>query len=187
MDKEDIVAVSAKLFETKGYHATTMREIADELGVTGAALYYHVSRKEDILCEIFDKAMTAAESRLEKLMSLDMPLDARVERIIHEHINAVLDEAPLMAVFFNEVENLPPDAYRVISERITKYRNRVTQVFKEAMAQSLLEDLDPELVVLGILGMCNWMYRWYRPQGRYGLEEIAQVFSHMVLEGIRQR
>ncbi|MCL5960636.1 MAG: hypothetical protein M1358_15255, partial [Chloroflexi bacterium] len=100
---------------------------------------------------------------------------------------ASVAEAPLMAVFFNEVENLPPDAYRDVMERMRKYQHRVTQMFKEGVARDMLEDLDAELVVFGILGMGNWMHRWYRPQGRKSLDQIAQLFSHIVLEGIRKR
>ncbi|MCL5265599.1 MAG: TetR/AcrR family transcriptional regulator [Chloroflexi bacterium] len=185
MDKESIIAAAVQLFRTKGYHATTVREIADRLGVTSAALYYHVSSKEQILCEIFDKAMTAAERRLDRLMSLDVPTDKRLELIIHEHVMATLDEAPLMAVFFNDVEHLPSDSYQAAVERKKKYQDRIVEVFKEAIAQGILQDIDPELAVFGILGMCNWMHHWYRPDGRKSPDDVAQLFANMVLQGIR--
>lgn len=187
MDKEEILSTAVELFRTKGYHATTVREIADRLGVTSAALYYHVKSKEELLCEIFDRAMTAAERRLESVMALDLEPDERLERIIHEHVLANLDEAPLMAVFFNEVEHLPPDSYRIAVERKRNYTARIIRVLEEAIARGIVEDIDAELAVFGILGMCNWMHYWYRPDGRKSPDEIAQLFAHMVLRGIRRK
>ena len=187
MDKEQILSTAVQLFRSKGYHATTVREIADRLGVTSAALYYHVKSKEELLCEIFDRAMTAAERRLDTVMNLDLAPDNHIERIIHEHVMANLDEAPLMAIFFNEVEHLPADSYKAAIERKRKYQDRIIGALEDAKAHGLVEDIDSELAVFGILGMCNWMHYWYRPDGPKSPDEIAQLFARIVLRGIHRR
>lgn len=185
MDKEEIISAAVELFRTKGYHATTVREIAEKLGVTSAALYYHVKCKEELLCEIFERAMSAAERRLDAVMSLDLSPEQRLERIIYEHVMANVDEAPLMAVFFNEVEHLPTDTYRKAVERKRRYQQRIIAVFEDAIRRGAVADLDAELAVFGILGMCNWMHQWYRPDGRKSPEEIARLFTRMVMHGIK--
>lgn len=185
LTKQDIVEKSIKLFNEKSYSATSVQDIADALGVTKAALYYYVSSKEEILYEIFDQTMTTAEKRMEKLMEEKMSVQERLKAIIFNHIMAVFDEAPNISIFFTEKPHLAPDKQKAIITRRRKYEDIIAEVFRQGVKEMVLDkSIDIVPTVYALLGMCNWLYHWYDPQGRLKPEELSELYANLLLNGI---
>lgn len=183
--KQDIVEKSIKLFNEKSYSATSVQDIADALGVTKAALYYYVSSKEEILYEIFNQTMTTAEKRMEKLMQEEKPVEEQIRAIIFNHIMAVFDEAPNIAIFFTEKHHLAPANLDSITQRIRKYNGMIAKVFRQGVQEGVLnKNIDIVPTVYALLGMCNWLYHWYDPQGRLKPKELAECYADLLLNGI---
>jgi len=182
--KEKIIEAAVELFKEKGYTATSVQDIADKLGYTKAALYYYIQSKEEVLWEIFDKTMTTAERRIQELMNQDMPVIERLEKIIYNQIMNVRDEAPYMVIFFNERAHLPEGKLEEINARSRNYEEKIAAVIREGITQGVLEPFDVMPAVYGILGMCNWVTHWFNPKGPRSPEEIAELFSQMLLHGI---
>lgn len=184
LGKEKIIEAAVELFKEKGYTATSVQDIANKLGFTKAALYYYIQSKEEILWEIFDKTMTTAERRNQELMDQDMPIVERIKKIIYNQIMSTRDEAPYMVIFFTEQAHLPAGKSEEINIRRRKYEEQIAEVIREGIAQGELEQLDVLPTVYGIIGMCNWLYHWYNPKGPRSPEEIAELFSKIILRGI---
>jgi AcrR family transcriptional regulator len=184
LGKERIIEAAVELFKEKGYSATSVQDIADKLGYTKAALYYYIPSKEEVLWEIFDKTMTTAERRIKELMNQDMSIIERIEKIIHNQIMNVRDETPYMVIFFTERAHLPEGKLDEINVRISNYEKKIAEVLREGIALGVLEPIDVLPVVYGILGMCNWLTHWFNPNGSRSPEEIAKLFSQLVLRGI---
>ncbi|RJX25747.1 MAG: TetR/AcrR family transcriptional regulator [Dethiobacter sp.] len=187
LTKQEIIQTSVKLFNEKGYSATSVQDIADELNVTKAALYYYISSKEEILFEIFDQTMTTAENRLNKIMEQDMTVEKRIRSIIYNHIMAVFDEAPNISVFFTEKAHLLPENLESINTRRRNYEEIIAGVFKEGVEKNVLKKVDILPTVYAVIGMCNWLYHWYKPEGRLKPEELSNLYSDMVLNGILKK
>ncbi len=185
--KEKIIEAAVELFEEKGYTATSVQDIADKLGFTKAALYYYIQSKEEVLWEIFDKTMTTAERRMQELMNQDMSVVERIKKIIYNHIMNVRDEAPYMVIFFTERAHLPAGRLEEINARRRSYEEKIAAVFRDGVTQGVLEPLDVLPTVYGILGMCNWMYHWYNPKGPCSPEDIAELYSQIILRGILKK
>lgn len=184
LTKQEIITASVNLFNEKSYSATSVQDIADVLNVTKAALYYYISSKEEILYEIFDQTMTTAEFRLNKLMEQKMTVEERIRKFIYNHIMAVFDEAPNISIFFTEKAHLTPDNLESINVRRKIYEKKIASVFEEGIEKNILKKIDVIPTVYAIIGMCNWLYHWYKPNGRLKPEEIAELYSDMILNGI---
>ncbi len=188
LTKQEIIEASVRLFNQKSYSATSVQDIAEALGVTKAALYYYVTSKEQILYEIFDQTMTTAEARLNKLMKEDMSVVERIRNIVFNHIMAVFDEAPNIAIFFTEKAHLSAENLIAINTRRRCYEEQIAEVFIKGVAEGVLKkDLEVLPTVYALLGMCNWLYHWYDPNGRLKPDELAGHYADMILNGILQQ
>ena len=182
--KDKIISAAVELFREKGYTATSVKDIADKLGVTKAGLYYYVQSKEEILWEIFDKTMTTFEQRMEQFAQKSLPVKDYIRAIVHNHILNVRDEAPYMTIFFTEMAHLPADKQAGINNRREKYEKKIVEIFKQGIHEGILKPLPVLPTVYGLLGMCNWIYQWYNPDGKLNPKEIADIYSEVLLNGI---
>ncbi len=183
LSKEKIIEAAVELFKEKGYAATTVQDIADKLGSAKSALYYYIQSKEEVLWEIIDHTMTTAELRIQELMNQEMPVVERIEKIIYNQIMSVRDDAHYMVIFFTERTHLPVGRLEEINARSRNYEEKIAAVIREGITQGILEPVDVIPAVYGIIGMCNWVYHWFNPKGPSSAEEIAELFSRMILRG----
>ncbi len=103
---QETVKAAARLFKEKGYHATTVQDIANEVGMLKGSLYYHIQSKEQLLTEVLLSAVEVLRGCLTRLLSSDLHPQEKLRRAILFHTQAYLDNEEL-PVFYNELNNLP--------------------------------------------------------------------------------
>ncbi len=184
LTKQEIINTAVTLFNEKGYSVTSVQDIADQLNVTKAALYYYIASKEEILYAIFDQTMTTAEKRLKKLLKEKMTVEEKIRKIVYNHIMAVFDEAPHIAIFFTEQAYLLPENLASIRTRQKNYKEMVASVFQEGIEKNILKKIEILPTIYAVLGMCNWLYHWYKPAGRIKPEELSELYADIILSGI---
>ena len=183
--RRQIVAAAADIFHTKGYRAATLDDVAEAVGVTKAALYYYVSGKRDLLWNVYVDAGQTLLRAVEPVL-LDSGADPveKLRRVVHAHVDLVTRERELMDVFFREWRELPAEKQAAVREYEKRYVDLLERTVAAGIAMGLLQPLPPRMVVFGLLGMLNWLVRWYRPGGPMRPEEIADVFLAMVCRGL---
>jgi AcrR family transcriptional regulator len=181
--KENVLEAALGLFSQKGYHGTTVRDIAQESGMLSGSLYAHVASKEEIL---FELVMRAADQFTEALNPIaDGPGTAseKLRLAMVAHIRVVAGSLEAATVFLHEWKALSPERGALILER----RRQVDQLFARIIAEGIssgeFRDLNPRFARLLVLSACNWLYAWYDPEGPLQPEEIAEQFSHLLLRG----
>jgi len=184
LTKQEIITTAVTLFKEKSFSATSMQEIAEALHVTKAALYYYISSKEEILYEIFHQTMTTAEIRLERLMERNLPTEELLREIIYNQIMAFIDEMANITIFFSETVHLPPEHQKSINDRRKRYQDTIAGVLQKGIENDTFRKIDINPIVYGIVGMCNWLYHWYKLDGRLKPEEIADLYADMIFNGI---
>lgn len=187
LNRELIVQTAAALFQEKGYAATTVQDIADRLGCTKAALYYYVKGKEQLLRDIYDKAMTTAERRLADALSAETAPLERLRRVVRNHCLAGTDELTLMAVFFSRGRFGPGVEDTDIAARQHRYERTLAEEIRRAMAAGAIRPMPVTPVLMAILGMCNWLHRWYDRKGPLTPEDVADLYTGLVLDGLTPR
>jgi AcrR family transcriptional regulator len=185
-DRErQIIDAATRIFQERGYDATTIQAIADEVGILKGSLYYYIETKEDLLFRISEEVHIGLAANLNSVDDAAEPLE-QLRAFIANHVHFVADNLPAVRVFLHDFRALSEDRRKQIVKERDVYERRFRDLLTQAQdAGQIRNDLDLELVVLALFGMMNWMYQWYRPRGRKGPEEIARTFADVVLDGLR--
>ncbi|AXG99358.1 TetR/AcrR family transcriptional regulator [Deinococcus wulumuqiensis] len=184
--REQIHDVASRLFSERGYHATSMRDLAGELGMQGGSLYAHISGKEELLIEIVRGASQQFDDALFSLRDLDLPAEQKLREAMFRHIRVVADNMDSATVFFHEWKHLSAEPYA----RVVAWRDTIDTFYRELVAQgvqdgSFRSDLDIRATATLILSSVNWTYTWYRPGGSLSPRDVAEQFADMLLRGLR--
>lgn len=112
----------------------------------------------------------------------------KLRMLVRSLIRSIHDYLPYVTVFFNEMRHLEEPFYGRIREKRDRYAAMFEATIREAVDRGEFRaDLDPKLATLALFGMCNWMYRWYRPDGPLSDAEIAERFLSILLRGMEAR
>lgn len=173
------------LFGEKGYAVTSVQEITEAAGVTKGAFYHHFESKEELLRLIHDELLDYQLAILR--MALDSTEDSAT--MLRELLRALMiNAAKYMAnvtVFYYERRHLSGSQYKAIKRKRDEFDRLFLEVFQRGIDdRTFRDDLDPRIVAFGVLGMFAWVHQWYRPGGRLGPEQIADIFSELALGGL---
>jgi AcrR family transcriptional regulator len=181
---KQIVEESARLFDRFGYHQTTMEDIASAVGLRKASVYHYFRSKEEILFQIHESFFAVLSDCLEgRLVASNSAIEI-VSGSIADILMVVDQKGAFVRVFFEHMRELGPEEQEIMRARRDDYRHKFQHVIADGVAQGLFKDVNPAIATLGILGMCNWSYQWYRPSGRGTYELVAQEFAEIVLHGL---
>jgi TetR/AcrR family transcriptional regulator, cholesterol catabolism regulator len=180
-----IVETAAELFARKGFGATSLDDIAERLGATKGALYYHIKNKEEILRLIYLMVLSVSEEPLRRIVEASLsPAEKLGQAIIH-HTAVAANRSPAMTVFYREQHHLSGPFAKEIILRKKEYERYFEYIIQEGQETGVFTtDLAPKIAAFGLLGMCNWLSQWYRPGGQYSAQQIAEMFVVMVERGL---
>ena len=175
---------AAALFFEKGFAATTTREIASAVGIQQASLYYHVSGKEDLLCQIcvssLEQLLAEAQSAVQECTN---PLE-RIRILARTHVRAILKHQIRYVTMLNEMRALSEPQRAQVVELRRKYANMVRSLIEEAQAAgSIRNDIPARYLYLALLNVLNWAVLWYRKGKTLSEEELARMFTSIYLAG----
>ncbi|MBW2101747.1 MAG: TetR family transcriptional regulator [Deltaproteobacteria bacterium] len=166
--RQMVIDAAVKVFHQKGYRAATLDDVASELGLTKPALYHYVSSKEDLLSQIYLRALESFFQTIYEIREMDLsPLD-KLRCFVRRHLEQiVVKNLAMFSVFFSEENELPRKDFLKIRTEKRKFSRVVEDIIQEGIDLGIFRAVDPRLQANAIIGMCNWLYRWYRP-GRSG-------------------
>jgi AcrR family transcriptional regulator len=180
--REQILEVATHLFQ-KGFRATSLDHVAAELGVTRPALYYYFRSKEELLAAIYDRAVGVLIDRAAVLFSQKLAPDVLLRRLIEVHVRTMLQEHPIVRVYFQEKDSLGEGASRSVKSKEVAFTKMMASTIKAGQKKGLFRPGSAELIVNAILGMLIWVYQWYRPE-RHHEDDISEVFWQLLAGGL---
>lgn len=181
---EVILQSAARCFNRKGYHATKMGDIARELGVSKAALYYYVKSKEGIIFQCHAAALDVAMEGIRIAEGLPEPDDVKLYVALRHFIEGMTDRLNGCVVLTEGM--LAPGLYRDLVRRRDEYEGRLRKIVEAGVASGAFAPCDPKMVVLAMLGAMNWIPRWYSPDGQRTPKEIGETFARYLVRGLSQ-
>jgi AcrR family transcriptional regulator len=185
LTQKAIVEVAAQLFAERGFGATSLNDIAEALGVTKVALYYHVKNKEEILRLIYLTVLNVVEGPLSRIAVADLTPADKLRQAIEHHIEITANASPAVTVFYHEQAHLTGPFAREIILREKDYERYFEQIIAEGLEQGAFKSgFDPKIITFGLLGMCHWLSQWYKPTGQYTHQQIAAMFVNMIENGL---
>ena len=183
MTKEAIVSIASRLFQERGYHATSLEQVARELGVTRPALYYYFKSKQDLLYEITGTAQARLLAGMHEAVVDGLTPDETIRRLLLNHISTVIENAESVACFFQEESALPARRRNQMRRARWEYTKAFADLYAAGVKQGQFVDVNPLMATFLMLGACNWVCNWYKP-GAWKPNEIADVLNRMVLDGL---
>jgi AcrR family transcriptional regulator len=184
VSRDDIINAAMHLFNQNGYHATSMQDIAHAVAIRKPSLYHHFDSKEAILLAILDAGMDRLITVLDGIANSDQPCMEKLRSAIHCHAITIADNPEGASVFLREDRGLGDEYLAHYLARRDHFESLFRQIIQEGVDKGVFREIDVTIAVHGVLGMVNWMTRWYRTEGRLSAEEIADHFTDLVMNGL---
>jgi TetR/AcrR family transcriptional regulator, cholesterol catabolism regulator len=182
----EIVEGAARVFSRLGYAQTSLEDVAQEVGINRATLYYYVGTKAELLASVLNRPVVQITEDIREIRDMDLPPRAKLELAVARHMQNLADNYPQLFIFLAENLHVVGDtADPDIASAAQEYGEIFTGIIREGMRSGAFrDDIDAHIAMLGIVGMCNWTHRWYQPRGQFTLPLIGEQFSRMVIDGL---
>jgi len=177
--REVLLREAAASFNRRGYHGTSLAEIARKLGVTKAALYTYVPSKEELLYYCHDSAMDTALESLHRAQASGGSGREKLSTTLLNYLEMMLGEEGGYVVLLEE-NAMKPAHVRAIIKRRDQFEQGLREFVAEGIADGSIVPCNPKLAVFMVMGALNWGRKWYRPQGDWSGAQIAQALSEML-------
>ena len=183
--RQEILRISARLFQQQGYDATSMNDIAAALKLSKGGLYHHFQSKDEILFNLMSHAMDLTEERVLRPAKAVPDPEERLRVLIRRHIEVVLSELDReITVMLHENHPLSPALRKKINARKKDYIHFLENLIAEVQrARGSKGTVTPRAAAFALLGMINWVYQWYRPEGVLQEESLVQQYTEIFFQG----
>ena len=181
--RKDVIRAAVRAFTARGYEATSMDNVASELGISKSALYHHISSKEEILELTVVQALSRLEAVAEEVAASDVSAGEKVRGLLRGSIEVLCADPKSVALLLRLRGN--SDVERSALERRRSLTKSVIPLVVEAQEEGTIRsDIDAALLARMIFGMVNSTSDWYEPEGKIGPEELAGTFESIVFDGL---
>jgi TetR/AcrR family transcriptional regulator, cholesterol catabolism regulator len=183
--RRQIEDVASTLFSSRGYAATSMRDIARMLDLQGGSLYSHIPSKEAVLAAIVEQAAEDFHAAVRPLAERPGPAAERLREMVAAHVRVVTGGRDRAKVFLFEWTFLGEERRAAVARSRSAYQGYFERVVAEGVAAGEFDSPDPGLSAVFILSAMNAMAHWYRPDGALGPEALAGHYADLFLHGLQ--
>jgi len=184
MQRDEIILSAAQIFREKGFHATSMQDIADSVHLQKASLYHHIDSKQEILLEVLDRALDVLIEDIEPIVESDMASEEKLKLAMARYIGRVTGSADLAAVLLLEHRSLEPQLRARHIARRDRFEELWRKLVQEGVDRGEFRPMDHSVVTFALLGVQNWLITWYREGGRLSGSQLADQFAMIFLHGL---
>lgn len=180
--RDEILKAALRAFRHKGYHATTLDEIARHLGVRKTALYHYFPDKQAILYECHRRSLSEIDRLTREARKIDS-VPERLAFVVREHVRVMTDTLGGSPLAF-EVTALSDDRQKEIVAARDRYERGLRRMIDAGIRSGEFRPVNSKVAVFAILGAINWISRWYRPEGSLHGEELGGAFADHLVGGL---
>lgn len=185
--KEQVIRKAAELFREKGYAASSMRDLAQKLGIEAASLYSHIKSKEEILHSLCFDMATEFRKSLVEVEKLNVSASERLRLGIIGHVEVMAKDLTASAVFMNEHRHLSQPFLRDFLLLRINYINRFKAMIELGVKNGEFKStINTKLAVMTLFSSLNWMPQWYDPGSVIQPRELGQQLSDMLVNGLKK-
>lgn len=185
--KEQVIRTASELFKEKGYAATSMRDLAQALGIEAASLYSHIKSKEEILQALCFEMARRFQKSLQEVESADITFSEKLRSGILGHVQVMAQELTASAVFMNEHRHLSEPFIKDFLLMRINYINRFKKIIQGGIASGEFKPVDTKLAVMTLFSSLNWMPHWYDPSGLINPNQLGNQLADMLIDGLKTK
>ncbi|HEX8070605.1 MAG TPA: TetR/AcrR family transcriptional regulator [Pyrinomonadaceae bacterium] len=182
---EFILRTAARIFAEKGFHPTSMRDIARATGVSLAGLYHYCKSKDELLFLIQDNCFGRVLERLEERLQETAAPRARLRLVIENHLSFFAANMAEMKVLSHEADTLAGELYEHVAGQKQRYTRLVRGLLADVQAEqpAAAAKIDLTVATYALFGMMNWIYNWYDPRGKLSVGDLVDDLTRLFLGG----
>jgi TetR/AcrR family transcriptional regulator, cholesterol catabolism regulator len=185
--RSDIVEAATQVFSERGYHAASMTEIADRVGMRKPSLYHHIRKKEDLLFAIHEQLIDELIEQTTVALDPSMTPPEQMAAVLRVSFDLIARHRDAVTVFLQERRAVSGARWNELVVKRDRYEQMVSGIIAEGTAAKAFADVPAAIAARGVLGMVNWGYTWFDPKGEMTAEQIADVFVAIALRGLERR
>ena len=184
MTRDEILLAAAQIFQEKGYHAASMKDIAEAVELQKGSLYHHVESKQEILLALLDEALERIVDILQDIKNQDLTPDQKLRQAMRSYLSFMAENRSISSVLVLEHRSLEPDLKKQHIPKRDHVEKIWLDILNEGISEGYFSTEQPGLIIKGLLGVLNWTITWYREDGTLTPIEIADHFSDLFLQGL---
>jgi len=178
---ERILLASASLMSQMGFKGVSLQQIADKIGLHKSSLFHYFNNKEELLLRILEKPFDQFYHDFQKIIGdKELKPEEKLRKAIYGHLELLMEYDDNVSIFLNDLKSLSEKNRKIHLAKIKKYEEDFEEIVRGMKKEGFFKGLDPKIVTFGILGMVNWVTRWFRPNGPLTIEEISDIFYRML-------
>jgi len=181
---EEVLQSAANIFFAKGFHAASIEDVARDVGMLKGSLYYYIKSKDDLLFQLLLAGIEDSDAFIARQIDPQGDPLQELERAIRAQIDYIIQNRVQFGLFLHEFDSLSGKRQHKLISVMSRYNSRFVELVRRGQEQGKLIPGEPWVIVNGILGMCNWLYRWYDTDEISDPEQVKQIFLRMLLRGI---
>lgn len=174
------------MFDQNGFKSTSVQDIVQIMGVTKGTFYYYFNSKEELLKDIhlsYIEELVNQQEAILKNQSLDFT--QKLYEIVFMLISNIRTKRPSARIFTREMRHLSQNHISEIKEKRDEFRRNTQKLIEDGIHQGeVKQGFRPDILTMGILGMTNWSYYWFNPDGEVPEEKVVEIFIDLILNGI---
>ncbi|NCU18373.1 TetR/AcrR family transcriptional regulator [Pallidibacillus pasinlerensis] len=180
--KADILRSAVEVIAEKGYHATTMEDIAAKLLMTKGSVYYYFKDKQDLLYQSYKMLLEQSNKMITEIINMNLPIKEKLEKVMKSHIVFIISERSSYGLKVKPEHYFEGEQLEIIFGLQENYANSFDQLIEEGIQAKIFSEVDVKIVRNLIIGAMNWVIQWYSTEGKKSAEEMAEIISEYLMK-----
>jgi AcrR family transcriptional regulator len=180
----EILKSAANAFRTRGYHATSVDDIAQALRMTKGSLYYYFKNKEEILYVCHDHTLDLLLRTLKGIQARDLSPVDKLRSVIVSFVELMTEELHGTAAVTLDLNELSPPLRRKITAKRDRFDHAVRRIIRDGIEKGVFRRVDPKFATFAIMGSINWIPHWFNPEGRADSRAIGEAYADFFVGGL---
>jgi AcrR family transcriptional regulator len=184
--RDAVIRAAARAFNKKGYHNTSLDDIAKALEVTKPTIYYYVPNKEQLLFQCFQAGVEQIRAAFREVKDIDVTARERLNAVLHHYARAVASEFGWCMVRTEDLD-LSPDMSGEIKSMKSEIDHGIRALIREGIQDGSIHPCDPKMTAFALAGALNWIAHWFRENQSMTSTQIADAFVTIFENGLLPR
>ncbi|CVI62619.1 TetR/AcrR family transcriptional regulator (plasmid) [Agrobacterium leguminum] len=184
--RDAILHTAAQLFVQKGFHSTSLEEVADQLNITKPTLYYYLDSKDDILFECVQLGLELIKSAIMQASEGSGTAADKLRAALASYANAVTMDFGQCLIQVGE-DPLPPEKKKALRRLKAEIDREFRTLIEEGIADGSIAPMDPKIAAFTVLGALSWIGRWFKPNGDLSPAQVAEQCTSILMSGLCPR
>ncbi len=185
--KKQLLSVCARLFREKGFSATSMRDIAQEVGIEPASLYSHVSGKDELLQLICFGMAEKFSLAIQEVNDIYFNAEEKLKMAVENHVKLLVSNLDEAYVFLREWRSLEQPGKSEFIRLRDEYEQGIREIIQTGIDEGKFNETDKHFAALTLLSSLNWIPEWYQTGGTWSAEKVAEKLYQFVLTGLKKK